>query len=124
MSGDFHQPASTVYLIDDGVLKRVNLDGGVEILARDLMERKLSQLTLNDQHAVMGTWTDEKENVYTAIYGARKVKKLDKAKNVTVVAETSIGWSPTGGLTATSGCSNTPSATKPALSESKKMEPA
>jgi hypothetical protein len=92
-----------LYLIDGVDLKRIPPDGTVETIATRLNERKLSQFMVNDPHRVMGVWTDDKENAYVAIYGGRMVKKISPDKKITIVAETSIGWSPTGGLVAPNG---------------------
>ena len=78
-------------------------NGEVETLATNLNERKLTQFMVNDPHLLMGVWTDKNENAYVAIYGGRMVKKISPDKKVSVVAETSIGWSPTGGLVAPNG---------------------
>ena len=96
-------PDGNLYLIDRHDLKKITQDGTVETLAANLNERKLTQLTVSDQHMVMGVWTDQKENAYVAIYGARQVKRVSPNKTISVVAETSIGWSPTGGLVAPNG---------------------
>lgn len=77
--------------------------GDVKIMAENLRERKFTQFTVNDAHLAMGLWTDKKENVYVAIYGARKVKKITPDKKISVVVETSLLWSPTGGLVAPNG---------------------
>jgi hypothetical protein len=92
-----------LYLIDKYDLKKVDGRGEVQTLAEDLQERKLSQFTASDPHLLMGLWTDDKENVYVAIYGGRKVKKITPDKKVSVAAETSLFWSPTGGLVAPNG---------------------
>ena len=96
-------PEGNVYLIDAYDLKKVEPNGNVKIMAENIPERKLTQFTVNDSHLAMGLWTDKKENVYVAIYGARKVKKITPDKKVSVVVETSMMWSPTGGLVAPNG---------------------
>ena len=92
-----------IYLIDHFDLKKIDSNGEVETLAINLNERKLTQFMVNDPHLLMGVWTDKNENAYVAVYGGRMVKKISPDKKVTVVAETSIGWSPTGGLVAPNG---------------------
>jgi hypothetical protein len=92
-----------LYLIDRYDLIKIDQRGHVQTLAEDLQERKLTQFTVIDPHLAMGVWTDKKENVYVAIYGARKVKKITPDKKISVVAETSVTWSPTGGLVAPNG---------------------
>lgn len=51
----------------------------------------------------MGLWTDRIGNVYVAVFGGRMVKKVTPFGEVTVVAESSIPWGPTGGLVAPNG---------------------
>jgi hypothetical protein len=92
-----------IFLIDRMDLKRISPGGEVEIVASNLHEKKLSQFMVNDRHMVMGVWTDDQENAYVAIYGGRMVKKVSPDKKITTVAETSVGWSPTGGLVAPNG---------------------
>jgi hypothetical protein len=92
-----------IYLVDHHDVKKIGASGTVETLATNIAERKLTQFTVNDQHLAMGIWTDQNENAYVAVYGARKVKKISKDKKITDVIETSMMWSPTGGLTAANG---------------------
>jgi hypothetical protein len=92
-----------VYLIDRHDLVKMDAKGHLERIASNLQERKLTQFTVNDPHLAMGVWTDKKENVYVAIYGARKVKKISPDKKVSVAYETAMWWSPTGGLMAPNG---------------------
>jgi hypothetical protein len=92
-----------VYLIDRLDLKRITPGGEVETIAAKVNEKKLSQFMVNDRHTVMGVWTDDNENAYVAIYEGRLVKKVSPDKKVTIVAETTTGWSPTGGLVAPNG---------------------
>jgi hypothetical protein len=87
-----------IYLIDGPDLKKIDINGNVELMAESIAEKKASQTTVSDQHAAMGLWTDKQENVYVAIYGARIVKKVTPDKKVSEVIETSLRWSPTGGF--------------------------
>jgi hypothetical protein len=54
-------------------------------------------------HNLMGLWLDAEENVYVAVLGARKVKKVSRDGRVEVVARSSAPWSPTGGFVAPNG---------------------
>lgn len=96
-------PKSNIFLIDRHDLKKVNAQGIVQTLATNLDERKLTQFIVNDARLLMGVWTDNKENAYVAIYGGRMVKKVSPDKKISIVAETSVGWSPTGGFVAPNG---------------------
>ena len=92
-----------LYLVDKFDIKKITPDGKVDVLAKNINERKRSQFTVGEPHSIMGLWTDSSENVYVAIYGARMVKKIAPDKKITVIAETPMRWSPTGGLTAPNG---------------------
>lgn len=92
-----------IYLIDGLDLKKIDVNGNVELMASAIAEKKLTQFTVSDQHAAMGLWTDRQENVYVAVYGARVVKKVTPDKKVTEVLQTSLRWSPTGGFLAPNG---------------------
>jgi hypothetical protein len=93
----------SVYLTDDEDLRRISPDGTVSTLARDLKERSLFERIWGDQHNLMGLWLDAEENVYVAVLGARKVKKIFGDGRVEVVARSSLPWSPTGGFVAPNG---------------------
>jgi hypothetical protein len=96
-------PAGTIYLIDLYDLKQVNRWGQVKTLANHLQERKPTQALVNDPHLIMGLSVDADENVYVAVYGARKVKKVTPAGEIFTIADTSVSWSPTGVLSAPNG---------------------
>ena len=98
-------PDGTVYFTDGSDLVRIAPDGKATRQARNLEERRWSQpLTwFNDTHNLMGLWTDAQGNVYVAAYGARKVKRVSAEGRVEVVAESPLGWAPTGGMVAPNG---------------------
>lgn len=96
-------PSGTIYLVDLYDVKKINGLGHVETLATQLQERSLFQFFVNDPHQLMGITADKQENVYVAVYGGRKVKKITPGGKVFSVAETGINWSPTGVLSAPNG---------------------
>ena len=96
-------PDGTLFVIDQGDLLRFDAAGRGVTLARSLAEHKLTQFTVNHRHDLMGLWTDDRENVYVAVYGARKVKRVTPSGVVSVVYESTFPWSPTGGLTTSDG---------------------
>lgn len=107
-------PEGAVYFIDGPDLVRITTDGKAVRLARGLKEYAWPQSWLGralqlvsraagDPHNLMGLWTDASGNVYVAVSGARKVKRISPAGSVEVVAESPLGWSPTGGLVAPNG---------------------
>jgi hypothetical protein len=93
----------TLYLIDDGALRRITSDGAVTTMARDLREYSITQIFVGSQHNLMGLWTDKEENVYVASYGGRVVKKVSPDGHVSVVTRSTLPWSPTGGMIAPNG---------------------
>lgn len=92
-----------VYLMDLFDLVRVDPNGTVRTVARQIVENRRSILGSLDQHAVMGLWTDRAGNVYAAVYADRVVKKLTPDGRMSVVARSSGLWGPTGGLVAPDG---------------------
>lgn len=93
----------TVYLVDLHNLVRVSSDGQVKTVVKNLAERRRSFLLSTDTHAIMGLWTDRLGNVYAAVMSDGAVKKIDPNGRVEVVARSSLGWAPTGGLVAPDG---------------------
>ncbi|HEY3130670.1 MAG TPA: hypothetical protein VGL91_14525 [Acidobacteriota bacterium] len=100
-------PEGTLYLIDYAShyadLYRITTDGKIVRVARDLGETAWWQFVVGDRHVVMGLWTDSAENVYAAVYGGRLVKKVSPDGHVSVIARSSVPWSPTGGMIARNG---------------------
>jgi len=96
-------PDGTVYFTDGPDLVRILPDGKTTRLARNLKEQVWWLFWVNDTHNLMGLWTDAGGNVYVAVQGARKVKRVSTEGRVEVVAESPLGWAPTGGLVAPSG---------------------
>jgi hypothetical protein len=96
-------PDGTLYLLDGPDLKRLDPNGQVHTLARNLREQVAALSFAGDAHNLMGLWLDRLHNVYVAVYGGAMVKKITPNGMVSVVARTSLPWSPTGGLVAPNG---------------------
>ncbi len=96
-------PEGNVYAVDLYDVKKIDRFGRVHTLATQLQEGSVAQVFVNDPHQLMGLTTDKNENVYVAVYGARKVKKVTREGKVTTVFKTTINWSPTGILSAPNG---------------------
>jgi hypothetical protein len=95
-------PEGIVYSIDLHDLKKVDLQGHVTSIVSSLPDKKMLQF-VDPTHYLSGVSLDEQQNVYVADYSGRQVKKITPSKQVTVFAETTIPWSPTGSLLAPNG---------------------
>ena len=93
----------TLYLIDNGDLRKVLPDGTVSTVALKIASRSITRLNVGKQHSVMGLWLDSTSNVYAAIYGSGEVKRIAPDGTITRVARSRLPWSPTGGMTASNG---------------------
>jgi hypothetical protein len=96
-------PAGTVYLIDAADLLRVTPDGKITIVARDLGRTRLVRPDVGQRHALMGLWTDRNNNVYVADFANGQVKRVTPRGAVSVVAESHLPWSVSGGTFAPNG---------------------
>lgn len=106
-------PEGTVYLIDVVDLVRIAPDGKATRLARSLKERPWWQRwaeglpwlehLLGSRHFLQGLWTDARGNAYVAATGAGTVLRVSLNGRADVVAESPLGWAPTGGLVAPNG---------------------
>jgi sugar lactone lactonase YvrE len=96
-------PDGIVHLIAGGALWRIEPDGAAREIASGLSEQVESQPFVDERHRIMGLWSDDKGNVYAAIFGGRKVKRIDPQGRVTVAARSTFPWSPSGGLVARDG---------------------
>jgi hypothetical protein len=96
-------PDGAVLFVEWGILRRLSPEGTLSILAEHLDEKVATQFQAGERHRVMGVWTDASGNAYVAVYGARRVKRIDPSGQVRVVAASPFPWSPTGGLVAPGG---------------------
>lgn len=96
-------PEGIVYLIDVFDLKKVDQDGVVTLIAKKLPDKKFTQFFVDPNHYLSGISLDKAGNIYVADYSGRQVKKITRSKQVSVIAETKIPWSPTGSLLAPNG---------------------
>jgi len=92
-----------VYFVDMHDLISVSPNGVLRTLVRNLAERQKSLLFFNNEHAIMGLWTDSKENVYAAVSADQLVKRISPEGSVDVVARSTAPWSPTSGVVAPNG---------------------
>lgn len=94
----------TFYFVDVHDLVRVTPAGQLSTVARDLSPWHVDILPPRGvHHELMGLWTDPAGNVYVAHPKKSEVKRISRAGEVSVVARSSLGWSPTGGAFAPNG---------------------
>ena len=96
-------PDGTLHLVDGTDLVRITPARATTRLARNLGDPSLFRVHVGSLHSVMGLWTDRAGNVYAAVYGQGKVRKIAPNGKVTVFAESSGSWSPVGGAFARNG---------------------
>lgn len=87
-----------LYVVDHLTIKKITPSGTVEVISKELKEDRTPFEGVADRHYIFGLWTDSKLNVYVALYGAGKVKKISSSGNITTVFSSQEGWSPCGGL--------------------------
>lgn len=92
-----------VFVVDHLGIKRVSKHGEVEILAEYMRERGRAFGNVRDMHYLMGMWLAEDKALYVAVYGAKKVVKIDQEGTTTAVYESPPFWSPCGVLVAPDG---------------------
>jgi hypothetical protein len=96
------EPDGVLWFIDDLDLREVSSTGAIRTVAKGVGRRTITQPQVG-RHVVMGLWTDPARNVYAAVYGSREVVRVSPEGRATVVARSSLPWSPTGGLVAPDG---------------------
>ncbi|WP_258541839.1 hypothetical protein [Parvicella tangerina] len=89
---------NNLYVVDHLTIKKITPSGVVEILATNLKENKPSFEGVADRHYIFGLWTDTDGNVYVALYGAGKVKKISPEGRISTFFFSEEGWSPCGGM--------------------------
>jgi len=91
-------PDGTLFLIDDGDLRKVSPDGQGVTVAAKLSGRDPAPANVRNRHYHMGLWTDGKGSVYVAVAQERLVLQVSADGKSKVVARSSGSWSPTGGM--------------------------
>ena len=99
----FSKDDKNLYVVDKLEIKKVSPTGNVTVIANNLKETKPPFEDVADRHYIFGIWTDMDKNVYVAVYGASKVKKIGVDGNITTVYESESGWSPCGGMISPDG---------------------
>ncbi|WP_297707754.1 hypothetical protein [uncultured Eudoraea sp.] len=99
----FSKYDNNLYVVDHLKIKKVTPKGDVTVIADNLKDSKISFDGVADRHYIFGMWSDEKKDLYVAIYGAGKVIKINTTGEMTTIFESKPFWSPTGGLNAPDG---------------------
>lgn len=88
----------TVYFIDLTDLYKINNNGNVVLLAKNLQERTSIFEYGSLKHNITGIWLDRETNIYIAVTGGQVVKKITPDGKVSNFVYSTGGWRPTGGL--------------------------
>lgn len=94
----FSEFDNNLYVVDHLNICKVSAGGKVTTIAEGLKESAPPFEGVADHHYIFGLWMDPQTNLYAAVYGAGKVKKIDPEGRITTVYESEQGWSPCGGL--------------------------
>jgi len=89
---------SNVYVIDHLRLKKITPDGRVTTITDQLKEATSPFDRVRDRHYLMGIWSNAEANLYVAVYGAQKIKKITPQGDIETILEVPEKWSPSGGL--------------------------
>lgn len=90
-------PDGTLYFTDAGDVVRITPDRRVVRIVRNLAKTSLLRMHVALRHAIQGIWTDRAGNVYLADAANAKVLRIARNGAITTVAESNLGWSPSGG---------------------------
>jgi hypothetical protein len=96
-------PDGSLFFIDTADLMRLSPRGEVKALVRNLATTRRIRPDIELRHAVLGLWTDRAGNVYAADFAHGQAKRITPAGVVTVIAESHLPWSVTGGTFAPNG---------------------
>jgi len=99
----FSKHDNNLYVVDHLTIKKVTPHGDVTVITDSLKDAKFSFSGVADRHYIFGIWSDEKKNLYVAVYGAGHVKKISPDGKMTTIFESNTFWSPNGGLKAPDG---------------------
>jgi len=94
---------NNLYVVDHLKIKKVDSEGRVTVVSDALKESRISFGGVEDRHYIFGIWSDQKMNLYVAVYGAGKVKKISPTGEITTIIKSNTFWAPTAGLMAPDG---------------------
>ena len=91
-------PEGMVYFIDLLDLYRIDTKAKLVCLAKGLAHKPGALSLYSARHSIFGLWTDERENLFAAVYSERTVKKVGPDGSISNVAYSLIPWGPVGGV--------------------------
>lgn len=94
----FSKHNENLYVIDNLEVKEVSPTGEVRTIANNLKEGGFSLNKVADRHYVFSPFTNEKGDVFVAVYGTGKIVKLRNDNSMHTIYESPTGWSPCSGM--------------------------
>lgn len=89
--------AGVIYFLDLDKLYAIR-NGAIALLAEGLNESTAAFEFVGERHNAYGIWTDEQDNVYIALHGGQRVKKITPGGAVSTFLQSASPWSPTAGV--------------------------
>lgn len=90
---------SNVFIVDYPSLHSISLkDSSITQWSEDLSYSSLPFSLQDNHHHIYGVWQDINSNIYVALFGGRKVVRIDSSLNQKTVIKTSFFWSPINGV--------------------------
>jgi len=96
-------PDGTLDFTDAGDVVRITPDKRLTRLARGLAKDSLLRPHASGRHAIQGIWHDRAGTIYLADSAHAQVKRVTNDGKVSVVAESTPPWTPSGGAFAPNG---------------------
>ena len=91
-------PEGILYFINGNALYKIDSTNLIRPLAKNLSETTDSFAFASPNNDLMGIWSDQKSNVYVAVFSGQVSKKIAPNGVVSMVERSEDGWSPTSGL--------------------------
>ncbi|MGB8191302.1 MAG: hypothetical protein WCF67_05245 [Chitinophagaceae bacterium] len=73
-------------------------NGKVKLLSEKLNESTAAFAFIGERHNAYGIWTDAADNIYVALHGGQRIKKIQADGSISTLLYSSAPWSPTSGL--------------------------
>ncbi|MFN8344370.1 MAG: hypothetical protein U0X91_05180 [Spirosomataceae bacterium] len=97
----FCQKDGTFYFIDDNDLYKLTPRRKLVLVAKDVDDVPITPphtLSNGNNHSIYGIWDDPQGNMYVAVMSKNQIRKITKEGTVSIVYESPLGLSPTGGV--------------------------